>query len=84
MPKRWSSLASPAAAGQRTAILRHLRHLRHQSHQIMASKWFAPMTQNAELLAACVMDSAFASCARPFVPVAPCFGIDPMSGHCGL
>jgi hypothetical protein len=42
------------------------------------------VTQNAELLAVCVTDSAFASRARPFVSIAPCFGIDPMSGHCGF
>jgi antitoxin (DNA-binding transcriptional repressor) of toxin-antitoxin stability system len=42
------------------------------------------MTQNAKRLAACVMDSAFASPARLFVAIAPFFGIDLTSGPCGV
>jgi hypothetical protein len=41
------------------------------------------MTRNTRLLAARVIPTAFASCARPFMWVVPIFGIDPLSGRCG-
>jgi hypothetical protein len=76
-----SSLApSAAAAGERPAISRHSCHW---SCQVAARKRFAPMTRNAKPLAARVMQTAFASCARPFVWVVPFYGIDPMGGRCG-
>jgi hypothetical protein len=81
---RKSVLVVPtAAAGERPAISRHSRHSRHWSYQVALSKKFAPMTRIATPRPARVMDSALASCARPFVWVVPIFGIDPMTRRCG-
>jgi hypothetical protein len=62
--------ASAAAAGERPAILRHHRHQRHGSNQVSAIKRFASVTQNAKSLSPCVTSDAFASPARPVVPIA--------------
>jgi hypothetical protein len=75
-PSYLSDVASAAAAGERPAISRHPRHY---SNQLAASKRFASVTRNARSLAARVTSSAVASPACPIVPVAPCFGIDPVT-----
>jgi hypothetical protein len=81
---RKSVLVVPAAAaGERPAISRHSRHSRHWSYQVAVCEKFAPMTRNARPRPARVMDSALASCARPFVWVVPILGIDPMTRRCG-